>query len=161
MVVIVMGVSGVGKTTIGEALAKSLGWRFVDADDLHPTANVEKMRAGIPLTDEDRAPWLARLRELLEDALARGEKLVLACSALRASYRKDLSVDPSRQRWVYLHLPSALLQQRMLHRKGHYMPVSLLASQIETLEPPRDALAVDATPPPERVVAAIRAGLGL
>lgn len=161
MVVMVMGVSGVGKTTLGEALAEALGWRFVDADAFHPPANIEKMRAGIALMDEDRAPWLARLRERLEEALARGEHLVLACSALRESYREALTVDPSRQRWVYLRLPPAHLRRRMRQRRGHYMPPSLLDSQLETLEPPRDALVVDAAPPPERVVAAIRAGLGL
>lgn len=161
MVVTLMGVSGVGKTTLGEALAEALGWRFLDADAFHPPANVEKMRSGIPLTDEDRAPWLARLRERLEDGLARGEHLVLACSALRESYREVLTVDPSRQRWVYLRLPPEHLQQRMSQRQGHYMPPSLLDSQLATLEPPGDALVVDATPPPEQLVATIRAGLGL
>lgn len=161
MVVIVMGVSGVGKTTIGVALAAALGWRFLDADDFHPTANIEKMRAGVPLTDADRAPWLERLREFIADALARGEDVVLACSALRHAYRERLTVDAARQRWVYLQLPPELLQQRLLQRKGHYMPVSLLASQLATLELPADALTVDATPPPEAVVASIRAGLAL
>lgn len=161
MVVIVMGVSGVGKTTIGTALASALGWRFLDADDVHPTANIEKMRAGVPLTDADRAPWLERLRSLVADALARGEDVVLACSALRKAYRERLTVDPSRQRWVYLQVPSEVLQQRLLQRKGHYMPVTLLASQLATLELPEDALTVDASPSPEAVVASIRAGLGL
>ena len=161
MIVIVMGVSGVGKTTIGVALAAALGWRFLDADDFHPTANIEKMRVGIPLDDADRAPWLERLRTLITDALARGEDVVLACSALRAAYRERLTVDPARQRWVYLQLSPELLQQRLGRRQGHYMPVSLLASQLATLELPADALTVDATPPPEGVVASIRAGLGL
>src|SRR5688572_4261923 len=112
MVVIVMGVSGVGKTTTSVALAAALGWRFLDADDYHPTSNVEKMRAGVPLTDADRAPWLERLREVITDFLARGENLVLACSALRAAYRERLTVDPARQRWVSLQLSPELLQQR-------------------------------------------------
>jgi gluconokinase len=161
LVVIVMGVSGVGKTTIGVALAAALGWRFLDADDFHPPDNIEKMRAGVPLTDADRAPWLYSLRELITGALARGEDLVLACSALRAAYRERLTVDPARQHWVYLHLSPELLQQRLFQRKGHYMPVSLLASQLATLEQPAGALTVDATPPPEAVVASIRAGLAL
>jgi gluconokinase len=161
LVVIVMGVSGVGKTTIGTALAAALGWRFLDADDFHPPANIEKMRAGVPLTDADRAPWLEHLRSLISDALARGEDMVLACSALRHAYRERLTVDAARQRWVYLQLSPEQLQQRLLLRKGHYMPVSLLASQLSTLELPADALTVDAAPPPDAVVASIRAGLGL
>src|SRR5690349_11196936 len=105
MVIIVMGVSGVGKTTIGKALASELGWRFLEGDDLHPAANVAKMAAGVPLTDEDRAPWLEQLRGLISQALAQGENVVLACSALRRSYRQRLAVDPARERWVYLTAP--------------------------------------------------------
>ena len=161
MVVIVMGVSGVGKTTIGVALAAALGWRFLDADDFHPASNIQKMSAGVPLTDADRAPWLERLRGLISDALARGEDVVLACSALRKAYRERLTVDAARQRWVYLHLSPELLQQRLGQRKGHYMPVSLLSSQLGTLELPVGALTVDAAPPPEAIVASIRTGLGL
>ncbi len=161
MVVIVMGVSGVGKTTIGVALAAALGWRFLDADDYHPATNIEKMRAGVPLTDADRTPWLAGLREVITDFLVRGEDLVLACSALRATYRERLTVDPAHQRWVYLQLSPELLQQRLFQRKGHYMPLSLLGSQLATLELPADALTVDATPTPEEIVASIRARLAL
>jgi gluconokinase len=161
MVVIVMGVAGVGKTTIGRALAKALGWRFVDADDYHSPANVEKMRAGVPLTDADRAPWLEALRGLISGALPRGESLVLACSALRGAYRERLSVDPARERWVFLQAPRELIAQRLGTRVGHFIQPSLLDSQLATLEVPADALTVDATRPPEEVVAAIRAGLGL
>lgn len=161
MVVIVMGVSGSGKTTVGVALAAALGWRFLDADDLHPPANVVKMAGGVPLTDEDRWPWLERLHEALAAALERGEDVVVACSALKKTYRRYLEVDAARTRWVYLHAPPEVLAQRLRHRPGHFMPPSLLASQLATLEPPEGALPVDVTPPVDEVVARIREGLGL
>ncbi|HEX8706258.1 MAG TPA: gluconokinase [Myxococcaceae bacterium] len=161
MVIIVMGVSGVGKTTLGKALAGALGWRFLEGDDLHPAANVAKMAAGVPLTDEDRAPWLERLRWLITQALEQGEDVVVACSALRQSYRQRLAVDPSRVRWVYLTAPAEEIAARLSARKGHFMPVSLLESQLRTLEPPDDALVVDVTPGPTVVLALIRSGLGL
>jgi gluconokinase len=160
MVVIVMGVSGAGKTTVGQTLAESLGWRFVDADDLHPKANVVKMAAGVPLTDEDRWPWLQVLREVVLEALARGEDLVLVCSALKRSYRALLDVDPARMRWVYLDAPREVLARRLSQRHGHFMPPSLLDSQLATLEVPEDALRVDVSPPPEAVVRSIREALG-
>ncbi|WP_164017786.1 gluconokinase [Pyxidicoccus trucidator] len=160
MIVIVMGVSGAGKTTVGRALGKSLGWRFVDADDLHPKANVVKMAAGVPLTDEDRWPWLQVLREVVAEALERGEDLVLVCSALKSSYRALLEVDPSRMRWVYLDAPREVLARRLSQRHGHFMPPSLLDSQLATLEVPEDALRVDVSPPPDVVVKRIREGLG-
>jgi gluconokinase len=161
MVIIVMGVSGVGKTTIGKALAGELGWRFLEGDDLHPAGNVAKMAAGIPLTDEDRAPWLEQLRGLIAQALEQGEDVVLACSALRRSYRQRLAVDPARIRWVYLTAPAEVIKGRLRARTGHFMPVSLLESQLATLEAPDDALMVDVTPGPAEVVAFIRAGLGV
>ncbi|MCY1017373.1 gluconokinase [Pyxidicoccus sp. MSG2] len=161
MVVIVMGVSGAGKTTVGRALAAALGWRFVDADDLHPKASIAKMAAGVPLTDEDRWPWLQVLRGVMEDALARGEDLVMACSALKRSYRTVLEVDPSRMRWVYLNAPREVLARRLAQRHGHFMPPSLLDSQLATLEIPADALEVDVSPPPDVVVQHLREGLGL
>jgi len=161
MVIIVMGVSGVGKTTLGRALAGELGWRFVDADDVHPAANVEKMAAGVALTDEDRAPWLERLRGLIAQALEQEESLVLACSALRRSYRQRLAVEPAQIRWVYLTAPAAVLAQRLSERTGHFMPPGLLESQLATLEPPDDALVVDVTPVSTVVMGLIRAGLKL
>jgi gluconokinase len=161
MVVIVMGVSGTGKTTVGQQLAASLGWRFVDADDLHPPEHMKKMAAGHPLTDEDRAPWLARVRGVIADALAHDEHLVLACSALKRAYRDLLTVDPSRERWVYLHAPREVIASRMEHRHGHFMPPALLGSQLDTLEPPEDALSIDVTPPPDVVVANVLKALGL
>jgi gluconokinase len=160
MVVIVMGVSGAGKTTVGRALADALGWRFVDADDLHPKDNIVKMAAGVPLVDEDRWPWLQVLREVVAEALERDEDLVLVCSALKSSYRAQLEVDPARMRWVYLDAPHEVLARRLANRHGHFMPPSLLDSQLATLEVPADALRVDVSPPVEEVVASIRAGLG-
>ena len=159
--VIVMGVSGVGKTTVGERLAAALGWSFLDADAFHPPGNVAKMATGVPLTDEDRAPWLERLRELMGSALEKGEDLVLACSALKRSYRERLTVDAARQRWVYLHAPRELLAQRLARRRGHFMPPALLDSQLETLEAPADALWVDVSADPDTVVATVLRGLGL
>lgn len=161
MVVIVMGVSGSGKTTVGRLLAASLGWRFVDADDLHPAANLKKMASGQPLTDEDRAPWLARVHEVVAEALAKDEGRVVACSALKRAYRERLTVDPTRQRWAYLCASREVIAERLLHRAGHFMPATLLGSQLDTLEPPEDALIVDVTPPPDVVVANILRGLGL
>jgi len=153
VVVIVMGVSGSGKTTVGQRLAAALGWRFRDADDFHPPANIAKMTAGIPLTDEDRGPWLAVLRELLENTLAAGEDLVLACSALKHTYRERLTVDAVRQRWVYLQASRELIAERLKARRGHYMPAAMLDSQLAALEVPEDALRVDASADPDTMVA--------
>ena len=154
MIVVVMGVSGAGKTTIGQALAAALGWPFVEADDLHPPANVAKMARGEPLDDADRAPWLeavaARMRAL-DDG-------VVACSALRARYRDVLRVRPD-VRFVLLDVPPALLEERLAARRGHFMPPSLLTSQLATLERPADAVAIDGAPPVAAQVAAIRAAL--
>jgi gluconokinase len=161
VVIILMGVSGVGKTAVGKRLAEALGWRFLEGDDFHPLANVAKMAAGIPLTDEDRAPWLERLRELIAEALARGEDAVLACSALKRSYRQLLTVDPSRVRWVYLWAPREVIASRLARRTGHFMPLALLGSQLEALEVPEDVPRVDVTPGVDEVAAAIRARLGV
>lgn len=161
MVIIVMGVSGTGKSTVGQALADRLGWSFVDADDLHSQENRRKMAAGTPLTDADRQPWLMLLRARIEKALTHGEDVVLAFSALKRVYRERLSVDASRERWVYLHAPAAVIQARIEQRVGHFMPPALLASQLSALEAPEDALSVDVTPPPDVVVVRILDGLGL
>jgi gluconokinase len=143
VIVIVMGVSGVGKTTIGTALAASLGWLFLDADDYHPAANVAKMAAGIALQDEDRWPWLDALNARLREADARGASVVLACSALKARYRERLTGGLSRYRLVYLHGTLELIEARLRERRHRYMPASLLASQFAALEPPQDAIEVD------------------
>jgi gluconokinase len=161
MVVIVMGVSGTGKSTVGRELSERLGWTFVDADDLHSVENRRKMAEGTALTDVDRQPWLELLRARLEKALDGGEDLVLAFSGLKRAYRDRLRVDPARQRWVYLHASADIIRERMRKRTGHFMPASLLHSQLEALEPPDDALSVDVTPPAEGVTERILEGLEL
>ena len=151
MIAIVMGVSGSGKSTIGAALARELGWHFIDADDHHPAANVAKMAAGTPLTDEDRWPWLDRL-----NAMLRGEKqAVLACSALKRAYRERLAAGIEDFRFVFLSGDYGLIEGRLAQRRHRYMPASLLASQFEALEPPQDAIAVDVAADVPACVAAI------
>jgi carbohydrate kinase (thermoresistant glucokinase family) len=159
LVVLITGVAGSGKTTIGSNLAAALGWGFRDADDFHPPANIAKMSAGVPLTDDDRAPWLAAIRAHIDACLARGENAVVTCSALKESYRQAVIADPARVKLVYLHGDFALLLQRLNQRQGHFMKESMLRSQFEALEPPRDALTLDIAQPPEKLVADIRAAL--
>ena len=159
MIIVIMGVSGVGKTTVGEALAQQLGWSFADADDFHPAANVAKMRAGIPLTDADRAPWLKSLRGTIEGWIASRQSAVLACSALKQAYREQLLVGPEVE-LVFLRADLNLIAERMAARHGHYMNPALLRSQFDILEAPRDALCLDATRPVPELVAVIRASLG-
>ena len=155
-VYVVMGVSGSGKTAVGQRLAERLGWAFLDADDFHPQANVEKMSRGEPLDDSDRAPWLTRLHDTTEEHLARGEALVLACSALKERYRARLRVD-ERVGFIYLDGSLELVQERMNAREGHFMKPGLLKSQFEALEEPDpgDALHVDIDQPLEGVVQSI------
>lgn len=143
MIAILIGVSGVGKTTIGVALAAALGWRFIDADDYHPAGNVAKMAEGIPLEDEDRWPWLDALNAKLREAEGGGESAVLACSALKARYRERLTAGLREYRIVYLHGSFDLIETRLRERRHRYMPASLLASQFAALEPPAQAIAVD------------------
>lgn len=143
--IVLMGVAGSGKTTVGKRVAERLGWRFLDADDFHSRENVEKMRSGRPLTDEDRWPWLDRLNGMLrEDGPA-----VLACSALRQRYRDRIGAGLDDVRWVHLSGSFELIGARLAARKGHYMPASLLASQFDTLEPPGNALTIDVADTPE------------
>jgi carbohydrate kinase (thermoresistant glucokinase family) len=155
MIVLVMGVAGVGKTTIGQALARELGWRFIDADDYHPPQNVAKMKAGIPLEDPDRWPWLNDLNR----ELRRLEHGVLACSALKESYRERLAQGVRDFRTVYLHGGAELIRSRMATRTHRYMPAALLESQFATLEPPAGAIAIDVAAAPVACVAAILARL--
>lgn len=161
MIIIVMGVSGSGKTTIGTQLAEALHWTFVDADDFHPAANVDKMRQGIPLTEEDRRPWLSALRSQIRAWLEQQRSVVLACSALKAWYRRELLIDPSRMRMVYLKGPFSLIERRLARRKGHFMGRELLASQYTTLEEPTEALIVDAALSPADIVQEIRKALNV
>lgn len=155
MIVLVMGVAGVGKTTIGEALARALGARFIDADDYHPPENVAKMTAGIALQDADRWPWLQRLNGILKDE----KKAVLACSALKETYRRHLAEGIAEFRIVYLHGSAGLIRERMKLRRHRYMPAALLDSQLATLEAPTGAIAIDVAAPLEDSVAAIVANL--
>lgn len=156
-----MGVSGAGKSTVGRALSERLGWSFVDGDEYHSAANVAKMSRGEPLDDADRAPWLVGLHHVIEAYRAQSRPLVLACSALKASYRDLLVGGQPSIRFVHLRASPALIGSRLADRPGHYMPASLLASQLETLEPPSDAVTVDADRPVEETVDRIVDLLGL
>jgi gluconokinase len=160
MIVIIMGTTGSGKTTIGTLFAKRQGWEFVDADDFHPSANVEKMKHGIPLTDADREPWLKALHDRIVEWDAEARNVVLACSALKKSYRDELRASPN-VKFAYLKGSYELFSQRVLVRKGHFAKQDLLASQFATLEEPTDAITVDAAPSPEQIVAEVRRQLGL
>ena len=162
-VIIVMGVAGAGKTTIGSALAASLGWRFLDADDVHSAENVTRMRDGIPLTDADRAPWLAALRGAIGAMLAAGARTVVACSALKETYRTALVADDwaDAVRFVFLHAGEALVRDRLAVREGHYAGVSIADSQFRALEEPAGALRIEAGEKPMAIVAAIRSAFDL
>ena len=153
--IIIMGVSGSGKTTVGKLLAHELGWEFHDGDDYHSERNVAKMRAGTPLKDEDREAWLSTLAALISENLDRSTPGVLACSALKQRYRDVLRVDPERVRFVYLKGSAALIAARMRDRTGHFMPAGLLESQMAALEEPADALIVDVNLSPLEIVAFI------
>lgn len=159
MIIIIMGVSGVGKTTTGSVLAERLGWVFRDADDYHPKSNVEKIRRGIPLTDADRLPWLEALRELIR--AEGGTGMVLACSALRKSYRDFLGDGRDDVAFVYLKGERTLIEKRLEGRTGHFAGPGILESQLRDLEEPEDALVVDASRNPECIVEEIINALGL
>jgi gluconokinase len=160
MVIVLMGVSGTGKTTVGELLAEALDAQFAEGDSYHPPENVEKMRRGIPLDDADRWPWLEILSAEIERWLAADTTVVLACSALKESYRDVLAKGRPGVRFVYLEGDEALIRGRLERRRGHYMPAGLLASQIAALEEPKDAMTVDVAGTPEAIVAEILRLLG-
>lgn len=158
-IVLVMGVSGSGKTTIGRMLAAQLGWPYFEADDFHSAANKEKMSHGIPLDDGDRAPWLAAIRQRIDECVARNESAVFTCSALKESYRRVLMDRVPSISLVYLGGGHATLLARMRGRSGHYMKADMLRSQLTALEVPHDALMMDITQSPETIVAEIRRAL--
>jgi gluconokinase len=143
LIIIVIGVSGSGKSTLGRALARALDWTFIEGDDFHPPHNVDKMRRGEPLNDDDRAPWLADLHRHIAALNQQGRDAVLACSALKQSYRAVLSRGIRELQFVFLHGDAELIRERLRVRRGHYMPADLLDSQLATLEAPADALCVD------------------
>jgi gluconokinase len=161
MIVLLMGVSGVGKSTVGKRLASRLSWTFHDADDLHTPANIARMRSGMPLDDAARMPWLEAVRELIRTASRDGGDAVIACSALRESYRAMLLNGVPDVRLVHLTASAEVLRARVRLREGHFMPATLVDSQVATLEAPAAALTVDATGPVDEVVQQIVDGLGL
>lgn len=161
MVIVVMGVSGSGKTTVGRLLAQELAWPFADADEFHPPANIAKMTAGHPLTDVDRAPWLAAIRAHIDAWLAQGKCGVVTCSALKESYRQQLAGGREAVKLVYLHGSRTLLLQRMEHRTDHFMKAAMLDSQLAALEPPRNALTLEITAAPAELVREIRRQFGI
>jgi gluconokinase len=156
-----MGVSGAGKTLIGRALARRLGWPFLDADDFHPASNVDKMRGGTPLEPEDRVAWLDAIRVALTTVQSTGGNAVMACSALRHEFREALREDLSAVRFVYLKADRELIHGRVSTRTDHFMPPSLVDSQFATLDEPDDALVIDASKEPEAIVEEIARGLSL
>lgn len=160
MIAIVMGVTGSGKTTVGRLLAQQLGWEFADADNFHPQANVEKIVRGISLNDDDRRPWLERLRIQIMSWIANRQNGVLTCSALKRTYREELSVGPE-VRFVYLKGSSELITQRLRLRRGHFADEKILAGQFADLQEPDAAFTVDIAQAPEKIVAEIRERLGL
>ncbi len=160
MIVIVMGVVGSGKTTVGRLLADQLAWEFADADDFHPLSNVEKIRQGSGLNDQDRRPWLQALHQAISRWIGEHKNVVLACSALKRSYRRELEVG-REVRFVYLKGSAELIAERLRLRKGHYANGQILASQFADLEEPGRALTVDIAASPQQIVDEIRKKLGL
>jgi gluconokinase len=160
MVIVVMGVTGSGKTTIGELLARRLGWKFADADDFHSAANKAKMHQGIPLTDADRLPWLDAIHNQIQKWVALRQNVVLACSALKQSYRQLLWNGPEVQ-FVYLKGSYEQIAERLRARKGHFADEHILAGQFRDLEEPNDAVTVDVGGSPEEIVHEICRRLGL
>ena len=159
IVIVLMGVSGTGKTEVGTRLANALGAEFIEGDDYHPPANVAKMRSGVPLDDADRQPWLETLSREIGAWLDAGRTVVLACSALKQRYRDILKAGRPGVRFVHLKGDPALIRERLQGRHGHYMPASLLKSQLAALEEPADAITVGIEAPPEAIVAEIQKAL--
>jgi carbohydrate kinase (thermoresistant glucokinase family) len=147
-----MGVAGSGKTAVGKGIATRLNWLFLDADDFHPAANIEKMKQGIPLNDQDRIPWLRALRDELTRLLGEGRSVILACSALKESYRQLLSDDMAAMSFVLLDVDQETIRQRLQHRSAHFFPKELMDSQFAALEQPKEAIIIDARKPLDEVI---------
>jgi gluconokinase len=160
MVLVITGVTGSGKTTIGKLLATQLRWTFYEGDDFHPLVNLEKLRRGEPLDDQDRLPWLTAIRDAIRAAIHRGENAVVACSALKESYRRMLRISPDVI-MIHLEADPELIENRLKHRTGHFMNPVLVQSQFETLEQPEGALQIDAGLAPTEIVGAIKSRLSL
>ena len=158
-VIVIMGVTGCGKTTIGKMLSETMAWSYYDADDFHPKANVDKMARGVALNDEDRWPWLQELSDCIGKWIKQESGVVLACSALKEVYRQCLLKSRKEVSIVHLVGSKELISQRLEKRVGHYMPISLLESQFQTLEPPRDAIKADIKMPPVEIVKQIQESL--
>ena len=160
MIILIMGVAGSGKTTIGRLLAEELHWPYFEADDFHPAANKEKMGRGMPLDDNDREPWLAAIRQAIDECAGQGRNAVFSCSALKEKYRRLLADGRTEVRLVFLTGSRELLRERLEGRAGHYMKPGMLDSQLAILEPPADALTLDVGQSPEMLVKTIRLRLG-
>lgn len=159
-VIIIIGVSGSGKTTIGRLLSGELGWKYYEGDNFHPPANIEKLKNGVPLDDADRKPWLESLRDLIRNCLEQGDSAVVACSALKQRYRDFLLVD-ERVILIYLKGDYELIRERLSKRRGHFLNPNLLDSQFAALEEPKTAMQVDVSLSPAEIVKSIRSALRL
>jgi gluconokinase len=151
MIFIVMGVSGSGKSTVGKAVSKKFGWRFYEGDEYHPVENVEKMKNGFPLNDDDRLPWLISLRNIIEQAIEKKENIVISCSALKEAYRKILKVN-DEVRFIYLKGSYDLIRKRMEARENHFFKPDMLKSQFDTMEEPDDAVVIDISGSTQKII---------
>ncbi|HJZ12933.1 MAG TPA: gluconokinase [Acidobacteriota bacterium] len=159
MILIVMGVAGAGKTTVGRLLSTTLAWPYFDADDFHDASSIEKMGRGIALTDKDRLPWLQNIRRKIEELIQQNQPAVISCSALKKSYRKLLRENTDKVVFVFLKGDYDLMKTRLRERPEHFMKADMLASQFDTLEEPEDAITVDASLPPDEIVKHVRQNL--